>query len=137
MRGTLELFLNDLMQAMPKYKQSVKDDIIGWIGYLDEEEVEFTHALGDPYSYEEYITLYKELQQTVDSKIEIIEIVSKMPLKSITEALDYLTDYGVKAMLDCLKDSFVEQSNYVTVDVTKEDADMFFKLYVKHFEKGN
>lgn len=133
MRDTLKQFLNEFMETMPKYKEGVKRNILGWIGYLDEEEIEVTHALEDLCSFDEYIALYKELQQNIENKIKTLEMANQIPIERITDALDYLSDDKVKILFDSLEESFVERFSYEKINITDEDAEMFFEIYEKYY----
>lgn len=133
MREKVKLFLDEFIQTMPQYYEFVRDEIIGWLGFIDEEDVKFTHSFREDYEYDEYISLYKQFHVTISDRINNLEIVKNLPTYSITAGVQYLEEDKLSVLIDSMVDHFIVQDEYGTMLVPQEDAEMFFSIYDRYY----
>lgn len=133
MREKAKLFLDEFIQKMPKYSEFVRNHIIGWIGYMGDEEVRFTQEFDEKYTFDEYVTLYDDFQRSVGDMLKNIKIVKGLTTYSITYGLQFLNDEKIDLLIDTICGNFVVQDEYGTRNAPEEDAEMFFTIYDKYY----
>ena len=127
-RENSKLFLDEVIQKMPQYAEVVREEIMGWIGIINESDLEFSDGLGGRYDYDTYINMYNTFSKKISDNIENLNTMKSLPVSSITDGLQFAVDESLSSMIESLCDNFRPGST-LHKNVPSADIDMFWDIY--------
>lgn len=135
MKETLKLFLNELTQAMPKYKEYLKYRIARLIVSLEEDRESTINKYTDSELFDDPSKFSEKLGSVIENVMKATELSEKLSFKQALSCIDYLDNNMIEMLLKDLKTAFEEKKEYRNIKVTEKDYNTFLEIYNKYYTK--